>query len=213
MIVSHANRLVFIHAPKTGGTSLATALETLLEDGDITIGDTPLATEWRKRFRDRPKANPRIWKHSTLAEVEAWLGAETLAGYRVITLVRDPWDRIVSFYHWARAQSWDHPTTRAAKALDFDSFLSHSAGGRMMFAEPYHAWTTGRDGRIRCDHFIRLEGLSAEALGRDLGLTIPQIPHLNRSAAEGHRAHFSAETAALVSRLAARDIVEHGYVF
>ncbi|MEM7670151.1 MAG: sulfotransferase family 2 domain-containing protein [Pseudomonadota bacterium] len=162
MIVSHAHRFVFVHAPKTGGTSLATALERHLVDGDITIGDTPLAKDWRKRFRDRPKRDPRIWKHSTLAEIERWLGADALVGYRVVTLVRDPWDRLVSYYHWARAQDWDHPVTRAARTLDFNAFVAHPAGGPAMFAAPISAWVTGLDRTARCDLFVRLEDLSGD---------------------------------------------------
>ncbi|MEM9371108.1 MAG: sulfotransferase family 2 domain-containing protein [Pseudomonadota bacterium] len=215
MIVSHTNRFVFVHAPKTGGTSLATALERHLEDGDITIGDTPLAKDWRKRFRDRPKQNPRIWKHSTLAEIERWLGEDAVARYRVVTLVRDPWDRLVSYYHWARAQDWEHPATRAAKALDFADFAAHPAGARSMFSQPARFWVTGRNGTVRCDRFLRLEHMAeeAQALGKLLNVEIGPVPHINQSAADNHRAAYSAGTAALVRQLAWRDIAEHGYAF
>lgn len=208
MIVSHTHRLIFIHAPKTGGTSLATVLEKHLTDGDITIGDTPLAHLWRKRFRDRPRQNPRIWKHSTLAQVVAWLGADRLAGYRAFTLVRNPWDRAVSFYHWAKAQDWQHPMVEAAKTLSFEGFLKHPAGGQQIFRQPYTSWLagTGMEG-----HFMKLEEI--DVASHLTGLALGPIPQINASAARDHRGHYTPETAALVGTLAAGDIAPFGYRF
>ena len=57
MILSPGRSYVFIHAPKTGGTALALALEARAMKDDIMLGDTPkgiyIAEEAAKALRDR----------------------------------------------------------------------------------------------------------------------------------------------------------------
>ena len=43
MILSRGRKYIFIHIPKTGGTSLALALEARAMKDDIMLGDTPKA--------------------------------------------------------------------------------------------------------------------------------------------------------------------------
>ena len=50
MILSRGRRYIFVHAPKTGGTSLALALEARAMADDIMLGDTPKAKKRRRRL-------------------------------------------------------------------------------------------------------------------------------------------------------------------
>jgi len=43
MIISHGRRHIFVHAPKTGGTSMKLALEARAKADEIIIVDTPKA--------------------------------------------------------------------------------------------------------------------------------------------------------------------------
>ncbi len=52
MILSRGRKYLFIHAPKTGGTSMALALEARAMKDDIMLGDTPKAVKRRKRLVD-----------------------------------------------------------------------------------------------------------------------------------------------------------------
>ncbi|MEO0903185.1 MAG: Type II secretory pathway, pullulanase PulA, partial [Pseudomonadota bacterium] len=68
MIISHKRSFVFVHIPKTGGTSMALALEDRAAADDILIGDTPKAKRRRKRQKAL-QAPGRLWKHSNLRDV------------------------------------------------------------------------------------------------------------------------------------------------
>ena len=69
MIISKGRGYIFVHIPKTGGTSLALALESRAMKDDMMMGDTPKAVKRRKRL-DGANAAGRLWKHSTLADIE-----------------------------------------------------------------------------------------------------------------------------------------------
>ena len=84
MIISPGRGYVFVHIPKTGGTALSLALEARAKKDDILIGDTPKAQRRRKRLKGAVTRG-RLWKHSTLADIDGLLPAgqlETLALHR-----------------------------------------------------------------------------------------------------------------------------------
>ena len=69
MIISRGRRYLFVHIPKTGGTAMAMALEARAMKDDILIGDTPKAQKRKRRLKDIKTAG-RLWKHSTLADID-----------------------------------------------------------------------------------------------------------------------------------------------
>jgi len=186
MIVSHRHRYVFVHIPKTGGTSLTLALEARVGRDDIILSDTPKGRNRRRRVRD-VKARGRLWKHSTLADIEGLVPAEMLAGYLVFTMVRNPWARAVSYYHWLRAQKFKHASVTLAKTLEFGTFLRHPLTRRQL-AVPARRYLTGPAGE-RPGLYLRLEHLEADlpALESHLGFGLRPLPHENRSGPEQGR--------------------------
>ncbi|WP_108482586.1 sulfotransferase family 2 domain-containing protein [Oceaniglobus ichthyenteri] len=214
MIISPGRRFVFVHVPKTGGTSLTLALEARAMKDDILIGDTPKAQRRRKRLKGL-QARGRLWKHATLADIEGVLPQETLEAMQVVTLVRNPWDRMVSYYHWLRDQTFDHPATALAKTLNFADFLRHDHTQRSFSAEHFGHYVTGSDGAERPALFIRLEHLAQDLrpFEAHLGFSF-DMPHYNSSRRPGgYRALYDSDTRDLLGRMCARDIARFGYRF
>ncbi len=216
MIVSRKRRFVFVHIPKTGGTSLAAAYEARAAADDVLIGDTPKARKRRNRLKGVASAG-RLWKHSTLSDIRGLLSDEEIATFFTCTIVRNPWARALSLWSWSRLQGFAHPVVAAAKAHDFAGFLRDPAVQASLRASPYAAYVLGPDGTERCDLFLRLEHLDADcaALEDHLGFRLRPLPRLNASRPDGEdwRAAYDPGTRALVEDIAHADIARFGYRF
>lgn len=186
---------------------MALALEDRAAADDILIGDTTKAKRRCKRQKAL-QAPGRLWKHSSLADVAGLYPADAF----VFTLVRNPWDRMVSYYHWLRAQDFDHPAVQVAKTAEFPAFLRDTSIQATVRQNSYASYVTDAQGQERCDLFARLEHpADLEPLWKHLGFQL-SIPRVNTSKRDlDWRIYYDAETFEIVQEIAADDIARFGY--
>ena len=190
------------------------ALEARAQADDIIIGDTPKAKQRRKRLAGLTPAG-RLWKHSTLRDIDGIVEASAMQDYFVFTIVRNPWDRMVSYYHWVREQSFDHPVVRAAAERDFAEFLHHPDVWRPLQASPYRSYVQGPSGADHCNLYVRLEHLRSDIapLEDHLGFRI-DVGHVNASARDqDYRTYYTNDLREHVARICADDITRFEYSF
>ncbi|MHA6265045.1 sulfotransferase family 2 domain-containing protein [Arenibacterium sp. CAU 1754] len=214
MIISTGRSFVFVHIPKTGGTSLALALEGRAMRDDIMLGDTPKALKRRRRVKDS-QTHGRLWKHATLADIDGLLPPGQLKTLFAFTLVRNPWDRAVSYYHWLREQGFEHPAVTLARDLEFEAFVTHPQTMASFRSNPASSYMRRADGQEQCNAYIRIEHFATDAkplldhLGFDLTLTRQNASDRRAD----YRSYYSVESAQAIADSCAEDIARFGYSF
>ncbi|MEM9551575.1 MAG: sulfotransferase family 2 domain-containing protein [Pseudomonadota bacterium] len=214
MILSHGRRYVFVHIPKTAGTAMALALESRAMRDDIMLGDTPKARKRRRRLAGA-KVRGRLWKHATLTDIDGLVTPDELSGLFAFTLVRNPWDRAVSYYHWLRTQSFDHPAVDRARTLGFEAFTLDPETRATAQAWPAARYMRRADGVEQCQAYIRIEHFAEDAapLWDHLGFVL-ELERINPSSrSPDYRPYFSDATAEAIALDCAEDIARFGYGF
>lgn len=215
MYLSRGRRFIFIHIPKTGGTALTLALEARAKKDDVIVADTPKARARRRRLAGIETAG-RLWKHATLADLRGLVTDTEVDTFVIFTLVRNPWDRMVSYYHWLRDQQFAHPAVAMARRLDFSAFLNAPETRAAFAANPFARYVTDAGGRERCDHFLRIEHFEADAapLSDGLGFRLGPLPRTNASRRHRDwRSYYTDADAAVLAEICAEDIARFGYRF
>ena len=157
----------------------------------------------------------RLWKHSTLADIEGLVPQEKLRGLFAFTLVRNPWDRAVSYYHWLREQSFDHPAVGLAQGQEFRAFVQHPDIISAFRASPASSYMRHADGTEQCRLYIRLEHFQSDArpLFDHLGFEL-DLPRINESGRQRDwRIYYDDAAAEAIAEACAQDIAQFEYSF
>lgn len=200
MIINHNYRFIFLHVPKTAGTSITNYLSSFTGWNDIELGGTHYGEQIQEIYGRRFKLN----KHSTAKQIRAIVGEDLWRGYFKFAVVRHPLDRLVSAYLFYR--KWDHPSTDAVRALSgFEEFV-HSeffAADRRNATRPAGSQTAFLwDGGLAVDLVCRFESLTddmarvASRLGLgDFPAALPQLNATERTHWEDYYTPASQEVA------------------
>ena len=200
-MISFQKRFLFVHIPKTAGNSIQSILRDYSEDELVALRGEQDGIE---RFGLR---NPKykIKKHSMLADYKAALGEVQFGDLYKFTCVRNPWDRMVSYYFTPTQQvgAWDRKKFRKAivKALSVADYLRLDKGEEDPFGN--------------VDYIMRFENLADDfrTVCGTLGISPTTLPRYNRSSREHYSKYYDDELRELVRARFAAEIERFGYIF
>lgn len=195
--------IYFVHIQKTGGESVRGALGL-------------------------PRNEPD--KHRTARERRDAIGAEAWHRGFSFAFVRNPWDRMVSWwsmidemrpaeytgkegnrfqrYVWERAATFEEFVVNCTETI-------HDADGDKSIVRPQLEYLIGEDGEMLVDFVGRYERLAADfaVVAERIDRRNVALPWKNRSSHSDYRGYYTDELAALVAARARPDLEAFGYRF
>lgn len=219
MPISFTHKVIFLHIPKTGGTSI----EALLE-----IKSSPENLFWQGY-----RADVLAPQHLTYAELKAKIKPEIFNEYFKFAFVRNPWERLVSTYFWNNRghktfESFVHFLDKLFTEYHTDLEPPAAANGTTQRADGKKSLFTFPHFR---DHFAahylpqhlyigpdvtvyRFENFAEEnrKICQQLEIKERQIHH-NPTRHQHYSTYYTEETKQIVARIYAVDIELFGYQF
>ena len=127
MIISHKHKFIFIKPQKTAGTSVELLLSRICGpenvitplgfDPDPNVRERHGAKPPQIYFRPKPfkywqmcelywlflkgkKPNRNYWEHLSAEKINEYVGDDIWKSYKKISIVRNPWDHVISQHNW-----------------------------------------------------------------------------------------------------------------
>jgi Sulfotransferase family len=191
MVISDAPPFLFVHIPKTAGTSLTVALRP---EGAL----------------DHPLCLPGD-QHETISAFIARHGEATFNRFKPFSIVRHPVDRLVSHFSYLKTNAEQFP--EMADVHTPDDYVSAFVAGHTTISR-YRFWIPQIDyvslGDRVIEHVWRYEELATawEAICEYAGLAARDLPVLNVSR---HQAEATRTVQRFVADHFARDFEEFNY--
>lgn len=218
MPISHPHRTIFVHIPKTAGTSVESVLGMHGDKSDIGI------RPYFNQEIDREHLYGRDLQHMTAAELRDVLHRDGVFDrYFKFAIVRNPWDRLVSVFAWTN-QKWargealaDGEFESSVRQLHAMFVVARSARQPLRAAPHYWPQMHFLMDRARqplLDFIARYESLDAdwEHIRRKIGIQA-DLPSRMRSHHRPYQSYYNDTTRAMVAEIYAEDVAAFGYSF
>jgi len=211
MLVSHTHSFAFVHVPKTAGSSVHLALGEYATRIDDHWGNRALSRIGIpvNRFAAWPYTKFRI--HASAATLAAWLPAAVFEQLFKFAFVRNPWDLLVSYWHYLRDKPGHRRGHIARQLPDFGAYVEYEIR-RGRFSQS--ALLCDRRGRLLVDFVGRYESLPTDFafICRRIGIEAT-LPRINAGSRGDYRDYYTPALAARVGGAFAADVERFGYDF
>lgn len=210
MLLSYEHQFLFIHIPKTAGTSIRVSLnpyachpETLWENrllSSIGINVNHVGPWKRRRFRP----------HCRALDVQQNLPADIFERLFKFVFVRNPWDLLVSLYNFIPSRP-NHRYQSHVASLSFSEFVDEWTQRPEIIQT---RWIQNHQQELLVDYVGFFENIPHDfgVVCNYVGIDVP-LPRNNRSAHADYRDLYSDRLKNLVASRLAEDIEYLGYDF
>jgi hypothetical protein len=198
MITSPKYKFVFIAPEKTGTTSIHDVLENIEDDKKIVGEIVP-----------KDHNNYLYSKHTSCSEFQD--NHFEFIDYFKFAFVRNPWDRVVSWYNFSMYLS-NLENVEKERNISGKDFLSY-------IKEFQNIWGNEQQNQYEftkcCDFIGRYENLQNDfnMICDKIGIPQQKLPHKNKTKHKCYTEYYDDETREVVAKKFAKDIEYFGYEF
>jgi hypothetical protein len=210
--VSYVYKCLFIHIPKSGGTSIERALgifgDWKVEDRKNLFGLIQTKELLEKNFLSN------FLQHLTFSDIHSFHSDSV--GFFSFAFVRNPWDKLVSVY--------SNPDNNLINELkkdgfeleksSFTQFIHHLEYINHIHLEKQYKFVTDSKGDIIVDFIGRFENFEADFC-KIVNITgcNGKLEHYNASFHDKYRDYYTKDTRRIVQEIYSEDIDYFGYKF
>ena len=219
MIVSHEHGFVFMKTRKTAGTSVEIALSRVCGEDDVITPVTEADEALRRahggrgpqHFESPPNLERKAFNHMPVSMVRKMLGRKRFESYFSFAIERNPWDAVVSLYHWRNRDTGSRPP--------LPSFGEYVASEAVETFAAKNQRIYRIKGGVAVDRVLRYESLASDlaTVWTELDLPgTPDLPHAKggtRPPGPSYRSYYDDASRDRIAELFAAPIAELGYEF
>ena len=211
MPYSKLHNFIFVHIPKCAGKSICRAFE----EANIELefkGRAPLLYKEEYCIKE-------MWlNHLSAHAIKCLLSSNDFETFFKFSIVRNPWDLLVSYYFYHKKEyerspqfrlDWPGIAQRFDSSPTFDAWL-HSG----IYVQPQLSFLTDESGVLLVDFIGRFESLQEDFhhICSTLKLKL-KLPHLNSTDHKPYRIYYNNVTRKLVETTFEKDISTFNYNF
>tara|TARA_R100000008_G_scaffold86400_1_gene79331 strand:+ start:3592 stop:4269 length:678 start_codon:yes stop_codon:yes gene_type:complete len=223
-MIDFKRKIIFVHIPKCGGTSIE---DTLFFDKKTEKNLFGIATqEQRKKFRRGTllRTNAGL-QHMLASDILLEAGSELFNECFKFSFSRNPFDRVISHFFWARGQKkYQNMLNLSIDDFSFKNYLLNMDPRRSNMANNPFPHSHFRN---QCDFILdNADNLLLDFVGKlenfqedlktvcdKIGIPAQELLHKNKSQHKHYTEYYDDETREIVAEKYAKDIEYFGYEF
>jgi hypothetical protein len=206
-MISYERNCIFVHIPKTGGTSIESVIwPGARSERELWMGFVaPMHNKYQTGGL----------QHLLARQIRMEVGDDIFARAFKFTIVRNPWERAVSqFCYMARRADLREFVGLEAEA-SFDRYLERISSRLHVQWQEQADFVLDENGDMLVDFVGRFETLAADAarIFERVGSPGAALPHENKGIHEPYQAYYDDARRERVAEMYQRDIRLFGYTF
>ncbi|MGB3244152.1 MAG: sulfotransferase family 2 domain-containing protein [Sulfitobacter sp.] len=210
-MISLSKKFLFVHVPKTAGSSVRKSLAPYSVDRNRTLFRR--ATYWLPVQENPEKAYFKL--HSTSEDIRRKLCPLVFKQLHKFAVVRNPYAHAVSYYFFVK-RNVNSNRHKQLQDWSFREFLDYLERKNRIMPRAQSAWLVNRESEIQVDRILFLETFDEDYAALCRYLDVPQEelpPRVNVGTHANYREYYDDTLRCQVERLYAADFENFGYSF
>ncbi len=212
-MISYSKKIIFIHIPKTGGTSI----EKMFWPYSFQNNEKNLRRGFINKYHNQYQTGGL--QHLTASNIKKAVGQDVFNEFSKFSVIRNPYDKIISQFSYMKKRKDLRDFIEMDINTPFKEYLALITKTEHVQWMPQYKFLFDENDQAQCDNIIHFENMNEELSMTMKKLKIDKrfiffdrkIPHLNKSIRKTSIEDFDKETKEIIYNLYKEDFNKFGY--